>query len=73
MTRIECDPAIGDFTVKLPDGFCRDKGINDDSTGRIVMFYGGITTNGRGLAVDKLAWGEIALVPGKYNDLLMPD
>lgn len=73
MTRIECDPAIGDFTVKLPDGFCGDKGINDDSTGRIVMFYGVITTNGKGLAVDTLAWGEIALVPDKYNDLLMPD
>ncbi|WP_460127827.1 hypothetical protein [Pseudomonas sp. H1_D05] len=73
MTRIECDPAIGDFTVKLPDGFCGDKGINDDSTGRIVMFYGVITTNGSGLAVNKLAWGEIALVPSKYNDLLMPE
>ncbi|WP_256671418.1 hypothetical protein [Pseudomonas sp. EMN2] len=72
MTRLECDPAIVDFTVKLQDGFCRDKSINDDSTGRIVMFYGVITTNGSGLAVDKLAWGEIALVPKKYNELLMP-
>jgi hypothetical protein len=73
MTRIECDSAIRDFTVKYPDGDCRTKGINDDSTGRIVMFYGVITTNGRGLGVERLAWGEIALVPGKYNDLLMPD
>lgn len=72
MTRLECDPAIGDFTVKLQDGFCRDKGINDDSTGRIVMFYGVITKSGGGLAVDKAAWGEIALVPRKYNDLLIP-
>ncbi|MVV47484.1 hypothetical protein EJA72_04330 [Pseudomonas sp. PB120] len=73
MTRLECDSAIGDFTIKLQDGFCREKGINDDSTGRIVMFYGVITQNGSGLAVDRLAWGEIALVPSKYNDLLMPD
>jgi hypothetical protein len=73
MTRIECDPAIGDFTVKLQDGFCQDKGITDESTGRIVMFFGVITTNGSGLAVDKLAWGEITLVPSKYNQLLMPD
>lgn len=72
MTRLECDPAIGDFTVKLQDGFCRDKGINDDSAGRIVMFYGVITTNGTGLAVDRAAWGEMALVPEQYNDLLMP-
>ncbi|WBM33651.1 hypothetical protein [Pseudomonas sp. NY11382] len=72
MTRLECDPAIGDFTVKLQDGFCRDKGITDESVGRIVMFYGVITTNGSGLAVDRAAWGEIALVPKKYNDSLMP-
>ncbi|MFS0828716.1 hypothetical protein [Pseudomonas phoenicis] len=72
MTRLECDPAIGDFTVKLQDGFCRDKGINDESAGRIVMFYGVITTNGTGLAVDRGAWGEIALVPIKYNDSLIP-
>jgi hypothetical protein len=73
MTRIECDPAIGDFTVKLPDGFCGAKCINDDSAGRIVMFYGVITTNGSGLGVERLAWGEIALAPIKYNHLLMPD
>ncbi len=73
MTRLECDPAISDFTIKLPDGFCRDKGMSDYSAGRIVMFYGVITTNGRGLAVDMLAWGEIALVPAKYNNLLMPN
>lgn len=72
MTRLECDSAIGDFTVKLQDGFCRDKGINDDSAGRIVMFYGIITKSGGGLAVENLAWGEIALLPAKYNELLMP-
>ncbi|WP_288632802.1 hypothetical protein [Pseudomonas sp. UBA5666] len=73
MTRIECDPSIGDFTVKLPDGFCQEKGIKDDSTGRIVMFYGVITTNGGGLAVDRLSWGEIALLPKHHNNLLIPD
>lgn len=72
MTRLECDPTIGDFTVKLQDGFCRDKGIGDSSAGRIVMFYGVITKSGSGLAVENLAWGEIALLPAKYNELLMP-
>lgn len=73
MTRIRCHPKAGDFTVKLPDGFCKDKGINDESKGRIVMFYGVITTNGSGLAVDRATWGEIALVPLKYNELLIPE
>lgn len=73
MTRIECDPSIGDFTVKLQDGFCKEKGIDDDSAGRIVMFYGVITTNGGGLAVDRLSWGEIAVLPKHHNDLLIPD
>jgi hypothetical protein len=72
MTRLECGSASGDFTVKLQDGFCRSKGIDDDSAGRIVMFYGVITKNGSGLAVENLAWGEIALLPAKYNELLMP-
>jgi hypothetical protein len=55
----------------MTDGFCRDKGIAEQAVGRIVMFYGVITKNGSGLAVESLAWGEIALVPKKYNELLI--
>ena len=73
MTRLECNPKVVDFTIKASNGFCRDKGITDDSEGRIVMFYGKITTNGSGLAATSLAWGEIALVPAKYNELLIPE
>ena len=73
MTRLRCAPSSGDFTVKMSDGFCRDKGITEDAVGRIVMFYGVITKNGSGLAVEDLAWGEIALVPKKYNELLIPE
>jgi hypothetical protein len=73
MTRLVCSASVADFTIKLPNGFCRDKGITDDSVGRIVMFYGTIKTSGIGLSATKLAWGEIALVPFKYNDLLIPE
>lgn len=71
MTRLSCSTVTGDFTVKMTDGFCRDKSITEDAVGRIVMFYGAITKNGSGLAVEDLAWGEIALVPKKYNELLI--
>ncbi|MNT64123.1 hypothetical protein D3C72_2019950 [compost metagenome] len=73
MTQLACNPAVKDFYVKLPNGFCRDKGITDDSKGRIVMFFGTIVESGIGLAATDLAWGEIALVPAKYNELLIPE
>lgn len=73
MTRLRCGNSIRDFTIKLPNGFCRDKGITDDAADRIVMFYGTITKNGIGLAATQLDWGEIALVPAKYNELLIPE
>lgn len=73
MTRLICNSGVKDFYLKLPNGFCRDKGITNDSEGRIVMFFGTITMSGIGLAATNLAWGEIALVPKKYNELLMPE
>ncbi|KAF2390791.1 hypothetical protein [Pseudomonas frederiksbergensis] len=73
MTRLRCGRGVGDFTVKMPDGFCQAKNINDASVGRIVMFYGVITKNGGSIGVEHLAWGEIALVPKKYNELLIPE
>ncbi|OYQ04456.1 hypothetical protein [Pseudomonas mandelii] len=73
MTRLRCGQGAGDFTVKMPDGFCQAKNINDASVGRIVMFYGVITRNGGGIGAEHLAWGEIALIPKKYNELLIPE
>lgn len=73
MTQLACNSAVKDFYLKLPNGFCRDKGITDKSSGRIVMFYGAISKSGIGLAATGLAWGEVALVPAKYNTLLMPE
>lgn len=73
MTKLVCNGSVKDFYLKLPNGFCRDKGITDNSQGRIVMFFGKITQSGIGLAATNLAWGEVALVPAKYNELLMPE
>ena len=73
MTKLVCNSEVKDFYLKLPNGFCRDKGITDKSNGRIVMFFGKITESGIGLAATNLAWGEVALVPTKYNELMIPE
>jgi hypothetical protein len=73
MTRLQCAVGVPDFTLKLSNGFCLGKNINNDSEGRIVVFYGKITDNGIGLAASGLSWGEVALLPLKYNNLLIPE
>lgn len=73
MTRLRCGQGVGDFTLKMSDGFCQAKNINDESVGRVVMFYGVITKNGSSIGVENLAWGELSLVPEKYNQLLIPE
>ncbi|MDX3907696.1 MAG: hypothetical protein QHC78_18560 [Pigmentiphaga sp.] len=70
MTRLRAHPDIPDFTIKVPAGEQEDKGINDESAGRIVIFWGKITSNGVGLAASGLAWGEFALLAEKYQKLL---
>ena len=73
MTRLGHHESAPDFTLKAPEWMCREKGITNESVGRIVMVYGRITVNGVGLAISKPAWGEFALLPKKYNDLLIPE
>ncbi|MFM0620005.1 hypothetical protein PQR37_38780 [Paraburkholderia nemoris] len=70
MTRLQAHPDIVDFTIKVPAGEQEEKGINDESAGRIVLFWGKITSNGVGLAVSGLGWGEFALLAEKYQKFL---
>lgn len=72
MTRLAHNSSVADFTLKAPNWMCEGKGITDNSVGRIVICYGVVTQNGIGLALDRLAWGEFALLPDKYNDLILP-
>ncbi|WP_151689808.1 hypothetical protein, partial [Acinetobacter nosocomialis] len=57
MTRLVSNPAIKDFYLKDLNGIQKKHGINDNSTGRIVLFWGKITVNGIGLCVENLEWG----------------
>ncbi|MEG3754371.1 hypothetical protein [Psychromonas arctica] len=59
-----------DFYFKQTDEEQQEKGISGDSKGRVVLMYGIITENGAGLCIENLGWGEFALLPQKYENLL---
>lgn len=71
MTRLVSNPDIPDFYLKDTNLAQRKHGIGDNSEGRIVLFWGKITTNGIGLCVEELKWGEYGLLPSKYNSILV--
>lgn len=70
MTRLRCHSAVKDFYLKAIDEQQTEKGINDQSVGRIVLFWGVIRENGIGLCVERPAWGEFAMLPSKYENFL---
>lgn len=61
---------FSDFYFKLQDKEQREKGIDDNSEGRILLMYGKVTENGSGLAIENVGWGEFALLPQKYEQHL---
>ncbi|PMV28396.1 hypothetical protein C1X21_13860 [Pseudomonas sp. FW305-3-2-15-A-LB2] len=75
MTRLqyENDGDYQDFTLKMSIRDSKEHGITDASIGRIVMMYGPISKNGSGLAISDLGWGEFALLPAKYDQVLFPE
>lgn len=71
MTKLEYKKSdYADFYLKLTDEKQQEKGIDDKSVGRVVLMYGKITTNGVGLCIENIGWGEFALLPQKYERLL---
>lgn len=69
MTQLQSGRAIHDFYLKAPAWEQEEKGIDDDSVGRIVLFWGLVTKSGIGLCIDRPGWGEYALLPKKYEYL----
>lgn len=63
-------PEVADFCLKLPHKEQESHGIGDKSGGRIVIVYGVVKESGVGLCFNKLGWGEFALLPEKYGNLL---
>ncbi|PWF22926.1 hypothetical protein [Corticimicrobacter populi] len=71
MTKLKSNPNIVDFYLKDNEANQADKGISDESVGRIVIFWGKIGVNGVGLCVERLKWGEYSLLAKKYENLLI--
>ncbi len=61
---------FADFYLKIPDELQREKGIDDNAIGRVVLIYGIVTTSGAGLCIEDVGWGEFALLPIQYESLL---
>lgn len=59
-----------DFCLKASNEKNKEHGIGPDSIGRIVIAYGKITESGVGLCIEKLGWGEFAILPSKYEHLI---
>lgn len=70
MTWLAQHPDIKDFCLKDEDATQLSKGINDESLGRTVIFWGRVTESGIGLCVNRPSWGEYALLPSMYDKLL---
>lgn len=70
MTELHCHSNIHDFFLKVTDRISQEKGINDNSKGRVVLMFGKVSWSGIGLCVKQLSWGEFALLPEKYDNLL---
>ncbi|EMJ4840977.1 TPA: hypothetical protein OT801_003947 [Morganella morganii] len=73
MTRLDWgrNGSYSDFYFKQRNGDCRDRGLTDRTPrGQYILMYGKVTTNGTGLCIEALNWGEFALLPEKYNKIL---
>ena len=70
MLRYPRRPECKDFCLKATDKDSQEHGIGDDSNGKIVIVYGKVTESGVGLCIERLGWGEFAVLPDKYGHLL---
>lgn len=60
-----------DFCLKVTDQESSEHGITDFSLGRIVIMYGTVEESGIGLCMRNIGWGEFAVLPQRYEYLLM--
>lgn len=64
------DSEFKDFCLKATNKISDEHGMVDDSKGRIALAYGKVVVSGVGLCIADLGWGEVALLPKKYEHLL---
>lgn len=66
----EAKGGYGDFSIMISQREADLHDLNTQSIGRFAIFYGTISVNGGGLSVKNLGWGEVALLPTKYEKYL---
>lgn len=66
----EAKGGYGDFSVMISQREADQHDLNNQSIGRFAIFYGRISVNGTGLSVKNIGWGEVALLPTKYEKYL---
>ncbi|WP_077927831.1 hypothetical protein [Wohlfahrtiimonas populi] len=65
MTELFCHSSIADFNLKDTKINQKEYGIDDNSLGRIVIFWGAIIKSGIGLAINQSKWGGVCIVTRK--------
>ncbi|MCW2484825.1 hypothetical protein J5069_02830 [Candidatus Symbiopectobacterium sp. NZEC127] len=60
-----------DLSLKMPKEQLDKKNITDDKRKRIILIYGIVNKNGKGLCFEHLGWGEYALLPQVYDDIII--
>lgn len=60
----------GDFSIMISQSEADLHDLNTQSIGRFAIFYGKISVNGSGLSVKNVGWGEVSLLPKKYENYL---
>ncbi|WP_368647549.1 hypothetical protein [Castellaniella ginsengisoli] len=70
MTELYCNKGVKDFNIKAIREDQERKGIDDQSVGRIILFWGSITESGIGLCLNRPDWGEYSLLPRAYEALI---
>ncbi|PHN61964.1 hypothetical protein [Pseudomonas viridiflava] len=68
--KFDSDRGYKDFTLKMTVGEGNDHKIDKHAVGRVVLAWGEIKQNGVGLSIDFPKWGEVALLPVKYESLV---
>lgn len=71
MTRMQHHSDVQDFTLKTLEGVSKERGLSNNSKGRIVLAYGRVTISGMGLSIENVGWGGFDLLPEKYESYLV--
>ncbi|MBF4211179.1 hypothetical protein EI533_26140 [Pseudomonas donghuensis] len=66
----EAKEGYGDFSIMIPQQLADQRDLNTQSIGKFAIFYGSISVSGGGLSVKNIGWGEVSLLPAKYEKYL---